>query len=80
MAIYTVQAIGDDLDGPVGRLADVGVVLEGVEVPNFQSVIHACVILYGLIYALNVSYLKSESRKLRREYGHTKRILNVLSC
>ena len=32
MAIYTVRAEGDDLDGPGGRLADVGVVLEGVEV------------------------------------------------
>ena len=32
VAIYTVRAEGDDLDGPGGRLADVGVVLEGVEV------------------------------------------------
>lgn len=32
IAIYTVQAQGDDPDGPGGRFADVGVVLEGVEV------------------------------------------------
>lgn len=57
MAIYTVRAEGD---GPGGQLADVGVVLEGVEVlHNLQSINHACVMLYGLIYALNLSYPKS---------------------
>ncbi|XP_038131525.1 uncharacterized protein LOC119776938 isoform X2 [Cyprinodon tularosa] len=60
MAIYTVQAEGDDHDGPGGLLADVGVVLEGVEVlHNLQSINHACVMLYGLIYALNLSYPRS---------------------
>lgn len=57
MAIYTVRGDGD---GPGGRFADVGVVLEGVEVlHNLQSVNYACVMLYGLIYALNLSYPKS---------------------
>ena len=60
MAIYTVRAEGDDPDGPGGSLADVGVVLEGVEVlHNLESISHACVMLYGLIYALNLSYPKS---------------------
>ncbi|KAI9525290.1 hypothetical protein NQZ68_009971 [Dissostichus eleginoides] len=60
MAIYTVRAESDDPDGPGGRFADVGVVLEGVEVlHNLQSINHACVMLYGLIYALNLSYPKS---------------------
>lgn len=54
MAIYTVEAEGDDHDGPGGLFADVGVVLEGVEVlHNLQSINRACVMLYGLIYALN---------------------------
>lgn len=57
MAIYTVRGDGD---GPGGRFADVGVVLEGVDVlHNLQSVNYACVMLYGLIYALNLSYPKS---------------------
>lgn len=57
MAIYTVRAEGD---GPGGQLADVGVVLEGVEVlHSLQSINHACVMLYELIYALNLSYPKS---------------------
>lgn len=57
MAIYIVRAEGD---GPGGQLADVGVVLEGVEVlHSLQSINHACVMLYGLIYALNLSYPKS---------------------
>ncbi|XP_071376114.1 uncharacterized protein [Centroberyx affinis] len=39
--------------------ADVGVVLEGVEVlHNLQSVTLGCVMLFGLIYALNLSYPK----------------------
>ncbi|KAJ8353407.1 hypothetical protein SKAU_G00209740 [Synaphobranchus kaupii] len=58
MGIYTVRMQGD---GPGdGRFADVGVVLEGVEVlHNLQSISHACVMLYGLIYAHNLSYPKS---------------------
>lgn len=57
MAIYTVRGDGD---GPGGCFADVGVVLEGTEVlHNLRSVNYACVMLYGLIYALNLSYSKS---------------------
>ncbi|KAJ8347978.1 hypothetical protein SKAU_G00265670 [Synaphobranchus kaupii] len=58
LGIYTVRMQGD---GPGdGRFADVGVVLEGVEVlHNLQSISHACVMLYGLIYAHNLSYPKS---------------------
>uniref|UniRef100_A0A3Q2DF45 Uncharacterized protein n=1 Tax=Cyprinodon variegatus TaxID=28743 RepID=A0A3Q2DF45_CYPVA len=53
MAIYTVRAEGDDPDGPGGCFVDVGVVLEGVEVlHNLQSINHAWVMLYGLIYPL----------------------------
>ncbi|KAJ4936978.1 hypothetical protein JOQ06_001562 [Pogonophryne albipinna] len=60
MAIYTVRAESDDPDGPGGCFADVGVVLEGVEVlHNLQSINHACMMLYGLIYSLNLSYPKS---------------------
>ena len=36
---------------------DIGIVLEGVEVLNeLPSVAHACAMLFGLIYALNLSY------------------------
>lgn len=39
--------------------ADVGVVLEGAEVlQNLQSVTLGCVMLSGLIYALNLTYPK----------------------
>ncbi|XP_062250368.1 uncharacterized protein LOC133959263 [Platichthys flesus] len=60
IAIYTVQAEGDDHDGPGGLFADVGMVLEGVQVlNNLQSINHACIMLYGLVYALNLSYPKN---------------------
>ncbi|XP_054589739.1 uncharacterized protein [Nothobranchius furzeri] len=64
MGICTVRAEGHGPDGPGdGRFADVGVVLEGVEVlHSLQSVSHACVMLYGLIYALNLSYPKNLKR------------------
>ena len=61
MGIYTVPAEGHGPDGPGdGFFADVGVVLKGVEVlHNLQSVSHACVVLNGLIYTLNLSNPKS---------------------
>ncbi|KAL6472423.1 hypothetical protein MHYP_G00186110 [Metynnis hypsauchen] len=64
MGIYAVRGVGHGPDGPGnGCFADVGVVLEGVEVlHNLQSVSHACVMLYGLIYGLNLSYPKSLKR------------------
>ncbi|XP_056328406.1 uncharacterized protein LOC130240789 [Danio aesculapii] len=58
MGIYKVQS--EDHGQGDGRFTDVRVVLEGVEVlHNLQSVTHACVMLYGLIYALNLNYPKS---------------------
>ncbi|XP_030590452.1 uncharacterized protein LOC115783662 [Archocentrus centrarchus] len=73
IGIYTVRAEGRGPDGPGnGRFADVGVVLEGVEVlHNLQSVSHACVMLYGLIYALNLSYPK----RLKRTFEVYQKIL-----
>ncbi|XP_073763453.1 uncharacterized protein isoform X1 [Danio rerio] len=58
MGIYKVQS--EDHGQGDGRFTDVRVVLEGVEVlHNLQSVTHAWVMLYGLIYALNLNYPKS---------------------
>ncbi|XP_030590513.1 uncharacterized protein LOC115783701 [Archocentrus centrarchus] len=73
VGIYTVRAEGRGPDGPGnGRFADVGVVLEGVKVlHNLQSVRHACVMLYGLIYALNLSYPK----RLKRTFEVYQKIL-----
>uniref|UniRef100_A0A672YC77 Uncharacterized protein n=1 Tax=Sphaeramia orbicularis TaxID=375764 RepID=A0A672YC77_9TELE len=60
MGIYIVRAEGHGSDG---RFADVSVELEGaVVLCNLQSVSHACVMLYGLIYELNLSYPKSLKR------------------
>ncbi|XP_071403280.1 uncharacterized protein [Centroberyx affinis] len=57
MGIYVTRVEGA---GPGDEpFADVGVVLEGVEVlHNLQSVTLGCVMLFGLIYALNLSYPK----------------------
>uniref|UniRef100_UPI003AAE858A uncharacterized protein isoform X1 n=1 Tax=Centroberyx gerrardi TaxID=166262 RepID=UPI003AAE858A len=57
MGIYVTRVEGA---GPGDELfADVGVVLEGVEVlQNLQSVTLGRVMLFGLIYALNLSYPK----------------------
>ncbi|XDV48216.1 hypothetical protein PO909_017667 [Leuciscus waleckii] len=58
MGIYKV--LSEDHGQGDGRFTDVCVVLEGVEVlHNLQNVTHAFVMLYGLIYALNLSYPKS---------------------
>ena len=54
MGVFTVRASDLDADG---RFSKVGVVLEGVEVvSNLESVNQAIVVLYGLIYALNLNY------------------------
>ena len=42
MAIYTVQAEGDDHDGPGGLFADVGMVLEGVKQPQQPQKYQPC--------------------------------------
>ncbi len=45
--------------GPGDEPTDVGVVLEGVEVlPNLKNVTLGCVMLFGLIYALNLNFPK----------------------
>ncbi len=56
MGIYVIRAEGA---GPGDEPTDVGVVLEGVEVlPNLKNVTFGCVMLFGLIYALNLNYPK----------------------
>ncbi|XP_052427891.1 uncharacterized protein LOC128021448 isoform X2 [Carassius gibelio] len=56
MGIYVIRAEGT---GPEEEPSDVGVVLEGVEVlQNLPSVTLGCVMLFGLIYALNLNYPK----------------------
>lgn len=54
MGIYVVKHPGAEAeDDP----EDVGVVLEGVQVlQGLQHVANACALLFGLIYALNLSY------------------------
>lgn len=54
MGLYVIQKEGfDDEDKP----SDVGVVIEGVELlSNLQSISFGCAMLFGLIYALNLSY------------------------
>ncbi len=56
MGIYVIRAEGA---GPGDEPTDVGVVLEGMEVlPNLKNVTLGCVMLFGLIYALNLNYPK----------------------
>ena len=53
MAVCVIREEDDPLQPP----QDVGVVIEGVEVLNkLPSVTHACAMLFGLIYALILSY------------------------
>ncbi|XP_035852565.1 uncharacterized protein LOC118494118 [Sander lucioperca] len=53
MAVFVIREEEDPLQPP----QDVGVVIEGVEVLNkLPSVTHAWAMLFGLIYALNLSY------------------------
>uniref|UniRef100_A0A8P4KHI5 Uncharacterized protein n=1 Tax=Dicentrarchus labrax TaxID=13489 RepID=A0A8P4KHI5_DICLA len=57
MGIYIIRVDGADPGEEI--YADVGVVLEGVEVlQNLRSVTLGCVMLFGLIYALTLSYPK----------------------
>ena len=68
MGIFTVRA----QDPADGRFADVGVVLEGLEVlHNLESVSHACVMLFGLIYGLNLNY----PRNLKHTFEAYQKIL-----
>uniref|UniRef100_A0A9J8BEY5 Uncharacterized protein n=1 Tax=Cyprinus carpio carpio TaxID=630221 RepID=A0A9J8BEY5_CYPCA len=53
MAVFVIREEGDSLQPP----HDIGVVIEGVKVLNrLPSVAHACAMLFGLIYVLNLSY------------------------
>ncbi len=55
MGIYVFQI--EDASPEDEIVADVGVVLEGMGVlKNLRSVTFGCVMLFGLIYALNISY------------------------
>ncbi|XP_041860332.1 uncharacterized protein LOC121651929 [Melanotaenia boesemani] len=55
-AIYTIKVEGGDATTPP---ADVGIVIEGVEVLcDLGDVASACALLMGVIYALNLSYPK----------------------
>lgn len=53
MAVFVIREEEDPLRPP----RDIGVVIEGVQVlTNLQSLAHGCAMLFGLIYALNLSY------------------------
>lgn len=53
MAVFVIREEEDPLQPP----HDIWVVIEGVEVlDELPSVAHACAMLFGLIYALNLSY------------------------
>ncbi|XP_051779497.1 uncharacterized protein LOC114646060 isoform X1 [Erpetoichthys calabaricus] len=54
MGIYVIRREGED---DTEEAEDVGVVLEGVEVLNeLKNIVSAFIMLFGLIYALNLSY------------------------
>ncbi|XP_074496794.1 uncharacterized protein LOC141770849 isoform X1 [Sebastes fasciatus] len=53
MAVFVIREEEDPLQPP----HDIGIALEGVEVLNgLPSVAHACAMLFGFVYALNLSY------------------------
>lgn len=53
MAVFVIREGEDPLHPP----CDFGIVIEGVQVhSNLQSLTHGCAMLFGLIYALNMSY------------------------
>ncbi len=53
MAVFVIREEEDPLQPP----HDIGIVIEGVEVLNkLPSLAHGCAMLFGLIYALNLSY------------------------
>ncbi|KAK1906598.1 putative cell wall amidase [Dissostichus eleginoides] len=56
MAVFVIRKEGEGLQEP---LADIGIIIEGVEVLNeLPSVASACALLLGLLYALNIAYPK----------------------
>lgn len=53
MAVFVISEEEDPLKPP----CDIGIIIEGVKVLNeLPSVAHGCALLFGLIYALNLSY------------------------
>ena len=53
MAVFVIREEED----PLQPRRDVGIIIEGVEVLNeLPSVAHGCALLFGFIYALNLSY------------------------
>lgn len=53
MAVFVIREEADPLLPPL----EIGIVIEGVEVLNrLPSVAHACAMLFGLIYVLNLGY------------------------
>lgn len=53
MAVFVIKEDKDPLQPP----HQIGIVIEGVQVLNdLPSVPHACAMLFGLIYVLNLSY------------------------
>ncbi|TKS78091.1 hypothetical protein D9C73_013083 [Collichthys lucidus] len=56
LGIYSIKVEGGDVTTPP---ADVGIVIEGVEVlQDLRDVASACALLMGVIYAMNWSYPK----------------------
>ena len=57
LGIFAIKKEGAE---PTDSLADVGIVIEGVEVlNNLQNIANALAILFGLTYALDLSYPKN---------------------
>ncbi|KAF7642129.1 hypothetical protein LDENG_00264180 [Lucifuga dentata] len=60
MAVFVIreeEEEEEEEEDPLQAPRDIGIVIEGVEVLNkLPSVAHACAMLFGLIYALNLSY------------------------
>ncbi|XP_071356849.1 uncharacterized protein [Trachinotus anak] len=53
MAVFVIREDEDPLKPP----CDIGIIIEGVEVlKELPSVAHGCALLFGIIYALNLSY------------------------
>ncbi|MEQ2166117.1 hypothetical protein GOODEAATRI_024393 [Goodea atripinnis] len=53
MAVFVIRGEEDTLQAPY----DIGIVIEGVKVLNeLPSIAHACAMLFGLIFTLNLCY------------------------
>uniref|UniRef100_A0A8C4TEX5 Uncharacterized protein n=1 Tax=Erpetoichthys calabaricus TaxID=27687 RepID=A0A8C4TEX5_ERPCA len=67
MGILIIQKEGDEL---FSSLADVGIIIEGVEVMNELSLVaSACAILFGLIYTLNLKNVECNVHSVIRVFG-----------